>query len=148
MGRYVAFRFGELKEVFVVHLKFYLLGLVTFILSGWELYASLLNGQLGVLHILFLTVGLVGAIFCFLGKFPQMAKRLLTVFYFIQLVFIYSESFSVKFVASFAFPVHYFLRNDSGLQQTFSNPTGLGLNLFALLMLFFVYKIYSGKTAT
>jgi hypothetical protein len=144
----VSFRFGGFKEGFVVQLKFYLLGLVTFILSGWELYASILNGQPSVLNLLFLSIGLVGAILCFLGKSPQISKFLLVLFYLIQLVFIYSESLSVKFVASFAFPVHYFLRNDSGLQQTFSNPTGLGLNLFALVMLFVVFKIYKGKTAT
>jgi hypothetical protein len=132
----------------VVHLKFYLLGFVTFILSGWELYASSINGQLSVLNILFLTIGLVGAILCFSGKFPQTSKLLLVLFYLIQLVFIYSEFLSVKFVASFAFPVHYFLQNDNGLQQTFSNPTGIGLNLFALAMLFIVFKIYKDKTAT
>lgn len=132
----------------MVHLKFYLIGLVTFILSGWELYASILNGQSSLLHFLFLTVGIVGAIFCFLGKFPQITKWLMITFYLVQLVFIYSESFSLKFVASFAFPIHYFQRNEAGLQQTFNNPTGLGLNLFALVMLFVVLKIYNGKTAT
>ena len=108
----------------MAHLKFYLLGLFTFALSFWELFVAIVNGQFG----------LIGATLCILGKLPHVAKWSLTIFYFLQLVFIYSESFSMKFIAGFALPVHYFLRNHSGLEQTISHPTGLGLNLFALVM--------------
>ncbi|RZF82952.1 hypothetical protein EXT46_05735 [Pseudoalteromonas sp. CO325X] len=132
----------------MTNLKVYLLGLITFILSGWELYASVLNGEISILSFLFLITGLVGAMFCFLNKIHKIAKWLLGVFYFIQLIFIYSESFSFKFVASFAFPIHYFFRNEGNIQQTFNNPTGLGINLFALVMLFVIHRVFKVKTAT
>jgi hypothetical protein len=132
----------------MAHLKFYLLGLFTFLLSGWELFVAIVSGQFNMLHSLFLSFGLIGATLCILGKLPHVAKWSLTIFYFLQLVFIYSESFSMKFVAGFALPVHYFLRNHNGLEQTISHPTGLGLNLFALIMLLVLRKIYQDKTVT
>ena len=129
----------------MTNLKFHLLVFFSFILSGWELFAVISTGQLNILNALFLSLGLIGAILCFMGKLPYMAKWSLTVFYLLQLVFIYSESFSMKFVAGFAFPVHYFLQNNNGLEHTFNHPKGLGLNLFALIMLLVVRKIYQAK---
>ncbi|WP_343857963.1 hypothetical protein [Aliiglaciecola litoralis] len=132
--------------------KFYLLGLISFVLGGWELYFSILNAKSGepinILHVVFLALGMLGAVFCYMVRFRKAAKWLLGIFYLLQTVFIYSKTFVFKFVASFAFPFHYFIKNENGIEQTFNNPVGLGVNLFALLMLFFVYKVFNEKSST
>ncbi len=134
------------------NLKFYTLGALTLGLSGYESYATILNalayGNLNILHAVFLTLGLVGAVFCFIEKLQNFSKWLMSIFYLVQVVFIYGETFVFKFFAGFAFPLHWFKPHRNGIEETLNNPVGIGFNLFAMIMFFLVFKLLKAKPVT
>lgn len=120
--------------------KSYIVIIISFVLSGLALANSYgiyqAHGKFDVFYLLFGIIGLTGSILGILGK--VYSRWLLFIFYGLQLIFVYGETFRFVMNPGLAFP---FKILSGSVEEAFANPKGFAINILAIIMLILCFVL-------